>query len=254
MTESILTIERLDKSFGGVMALNGVSLQLPDGEIVGLIGPNGAGKTTLFNTVSGAIQPDSGTVTFDNVDITTMPPYKVMHAGLGRTFQVPRVFEGMSVKDNLMFAAQNQLGNSPIRTVFTPTAVATEQAAIAERADDILSFLELNDLATEYASGLSGGQRKLLELGRILMTDPKLLMLDEPVAGVNPALTSRLLDRLHELNDDGMTILLIEHDMDVVMNNCDYVFVMDSGQVISSGTPSKVSADDRVIEAYLGEV
>jgi branched-chain amino acid transport system ATP-binding protein len=176
----------------------------------------------------------------------------VAAAGVGRTFQTPKTFAGMSVADNLAFAAPDQTGESALSALLRGQTVADEERALAERVAETLDFLDLSHLADAYARGLSGGQRKLLELGRVLMLDPSLLMLDEPVAGVNPALADRLLDRIRALNDEGRTVLLVEHDLDLVMRECDYVVVMQDGTTLATGTPEEIRADDRVVDAYLG--
>lgn len=252
MTDAILTVNDVVKTFGGVTAVDGASLRVPSNQLVGLIGPNGAGKTTLFNTIAGSLSPDSGSIQFKGQDITGHPPYRLMRSGLGRTFQVPRGFDGMSVRENLMFAAQDQLGESPIQSVIATDRVQAEQEELESQADEILSFLDLIDIAEEYGDELSGGQKKLLELGRVLMAEPELLLLDEPIAGVNPELGSRLIERLHDLVGQGKTILMIEHDLDVIMEHCKHIFVMDEGEAIASGTPGDIASNEAVVDAYLG--
>ena len=247
-----LTVDGLVKTFGGVTAVDRASFAVEEGSITGLIGPNGAGKTTLFDLVTGVFSPDEGRVLVDGRPIQGDPPDGIARRGVGRTFQTPRVFEGMTVAENVAFAATGQTGESAVGALVRGGTVAREEADLRERVDETLEFLELDHLADEYARGLSGGQRKLLELGRVLMLDPELIMLDEPVAGVNPALTDDLLDRLHALNDEGRTLLLIEHDMDVVMTHCDHVVVMADGWKLASGAPEAVQADEQVVEAYLG--
>lgn len=252
MTDPILSVRNVEKRFGGLVAVDGASFDVETGSITGLIGPNGAGKTTLFNVLTGFYAPDGGRVLFRGEEIQGSSPTRIARAGIGRTFQTPRIFEGMTVEENLAFAAKNQTGETALGVLTRPGRVRTEEAAIDERVAETLEFLQLDHLADEYARGLSGGQRKLLELGRVLMTDADLILLDEPVAGVNPALTDDLLDRLHELNDEGRTLLLIEHDMAVVMNHCDHVVVLHDGRELAEGPPSVVQEDERVIEAYLG--
>jgi branched-chain amino acid transport system ATP-binding protein len=248
-----LAVEDVVRTFGGVTAVDGASFSVPDGSITGLIGPNGAGKSTLFDLVTGMLRPDAGSIRLRGREIVGRAPHEVAAAGVGRTFQTPKTFAGMSVADNLAFAATGQPGESALRALFQPGVVAREETRVQERVDEALSFLDLAHLADDYARGLSGGQRKLLELGRVLMLDPRLLMLDEPAAGVNPALTDRLLDRIRALNDEGRTVLLIEHDIDLVLRECDHVVVMHNGSTLATGPPAAIRTNDRVVEAYLGE-
>jgi len=247
-----LTVDGLVKTFGGVTAVDGASFAVEEGSITGLIGPNGAGKTTLFDLVTGVLSPDEGRVLVDGRPIQGDPPDGIARRGVGRTFQTPRVFEGMTVRENLAFATPDQAGESAVTALFRPGKVRDQETAFQRAVDETLDFLDLAGLADEYARGLSGGQRKLLELGRVLMLDPELVLLDEPVAGVNRVLAADLLDRLHALNDRGHTLLLIEHDMDVVMNHCDRVVVLHDGRVLATGPPEVVREDERVLEAYLG--
>lgn len=249
----LLTVEAVVKTFGGLAAIDGASFEVPDGSITGLIGPNGAGKTTLFDVITGVHDPDDGRILLGKAPIQGKDPDEIARLGVGRTFQTPRIFRGMTVTENVAFAATHQTGESAFGALVRGVTVAREEADLREEVAEMLAFLDLDHLADEYARGLSGGQRKLLELGRVLMLDPELVMLDEPVAGVNPALTDDLLDRLHALNDEGRTLLLIEHDMDVVMNHCDHVVVMADGRRLASGPPEEVQADEQVVEAYLGE-
>lgn len=251
-SDVLLNVDEVVKNFGGLTALDRVSFEVPEGSITGLIGPNGAGKSTLFNCITGVHALDSGAVRLRNESIHGLSPNQVADRGVGRTFQTPQVFRGMTVRENLAFAANNQTGETVFGTIFRPKTVQREEKAIQERVDDTLEFLELDHLGSDFASALSGGQRKLLELGRILMMDPAILMLDEPVAGVNPALTDELLKKLHTLNERGRTILFIEHDMEVVMNHSDRVIVLQDGRTLATGPPEIVQEDDRVIDAYLG--
>ena len=250
-----LRVEGLVKRFGGVTAVDGASFEVEQGSLTGLIGPNGAGKSTTFNCITGVHEPTAGNVYFKREDITGLKPYRIAQKGLVRTFQIARELGGMSVLENLMLAPKNQLGESAIRSV-TPGlrgAVVEEETEIRERAWETLEFFEIEHLATENAENLSGGQRKLLEMARALMTDPEMVLLDEPLAGVNPTLEEKLLDRIHRLREDGYTFLLVEHDMDVIMNNCEHVIVMHQGSVLAEGTGEEIRTDERVIEAYLGE-
>ena len=250
-----LRVEGLVKQFGGVTAVDGASFEVERGSLTGLIGPNGAGKSTTFNCITGVHEATAGSVYFKNEDITGMEPYQIAQKGLVRTFQIARELGGMSVLENLMLAPKNQIGESAIRSV-TPGlrgGVIEEEAEIRERAWETLEFFEIEHLATENAENLSGGQRKLLEMARALMTDPEMVLLDEPLAGVNPTLEEKLLDRIHRLREDDYTFLLVEHDMNVIMNNCEHVIVMHQGNVLAEGTGEEIRNDERVIEAYLGE-
>ena len=250
-----LRVEGLVKQFGGVTAVDGASFEVEQGSLTGLIGPNGAGKSTTFNCITGVYEPTAGNVYFKNEDITGAEPYQIAQKGLVRTFQIARELSGMSVLENLMLAPKNQIGESAIRSVAPGLrgGVIEEETEIRERAWETLEFFEIEHLATENAENLSGGQRKLLEMARALMTDPEMVLLDEPLAGVNPTLEEKLLDRIHRLREDGYTFLLVEHDMDVIMNNCEHVIVMHQGSVLAEGTGEEIRNDERVIEAYLGE-
>ena len=252
--DRVLSVSGLVKHFGGIVAVNGASFDVQRGTLTGLIGPNGAGKSTTFNLITGVHQADAGSVVFEGADITDLSPYQVAQAGLVRTFQIARELQDMTVLENMMLAPKDQLGETLWRSV-TPVArksvIGQEEDVLAE-AWDTLEFFEIDHLAEEEAGNRSGGQRKLLELARALLTDPDMLLLDEPFAGVNPSLQNRLLDHLHQLRDDGYTFLIVEHDMDVIMENCERVIVMHQGDILSAGTPADIKADDRVIEAYLG--
>ena len=252
--DPILQVEDVVKRFGGLTAVDGASFAVDSASITGLIGPNGAGKSTLFDCITGMLAPDAGTIRLDGDEIQGRSPTQIARRGLGRTFQTPKIFRGMSVRENLSFAARGQTGERPLSALFRPGRVEREETALDERVAETLGFLGLDDLADAYASGLSGGQRKLLALGRVLMLDPEIILLDEPVAGVNPSLTDDLLGRLHELNDRGRTILFVEHDVDLVMSHCDQVVVLHDGRTLASGPPSLVQADERVVDAYLGGV
>lgn len=253
-TESILSVEAVSKSFGGVIALDQVSFSVAPETITGLIGPNGAGKSTSFNVISGAIRADSGTVTFYGEDITEWPPYRTSAHGLVRTFQITREFENMTVLENMMLPPQNQSGERAWRSILPGARdrVKEEEEAIFERAWETLEFFDIDHLALEQASALSGGQRKLLELARALMLDPDMLLLDEPFAGVNPSLESTLLERIEDLRQRGRTFLLVEHDMDLIMEHCERLIVMHQGKTLVTGSPNKVRNHEEVIKAYLG--
>ena len=252
--EPILSVSDLQKSFGGITAVDGTSFEVQPGTITGLIGPNGAGKSTTFNLITGVNTPDSGQIRFDGTDITGWRPDRVARRGLVRSFQIARELEEMTVMENVMLAPPDQVGErfwSAVLPVLRGR-VAADERELRERAWDTLDFFELADLAEEPAGSLSGGQRKLLELARVLMTDPEMILLDEPMAGVNPTLEAKLLDRLEELRGRGYTFLFVEHDMDVVMNHCDPIVVLHQGQVLAEGPPATIRNDERVLEAYLG--
>ncbi|WP_336326693.1 ABC transporter ATP-binding protein [Halovenus sp. HT40] len=251
---TILEIESLRKTYGGVVAVDGASFAVERGTITGLIGPNGAGKSTTFDCITGTQQPDGGTVRFDGADITRLRPEQIAQQGLLRTFQIARELSEMTVLENVMLAPQNQQGEKLYRSVLPGLRgqVTEQETELREQAWETLEFFEIDHLARDYAGNLSGGQRKLLEMARVFMTDPEMVLLDEPLAGVNPTLEEKLLDRIHELSDRGHTFLLVEHDMDVVMNNCDPIVVMHQGQVLVEDSAEQITQDERVIEAYLG--
>ncbi len=253
--ETPLRVENLRKTFGGIVAVDDASFAVEAGSLTGLIGPNGAGKSTTFNCITGAHKPDSGTVEFEGEAITGLRPDQVANRGLVRTFQIARSLEEMTVLENLMLAPKGQIGETLWRSV-VPGArgkVVEQEEELRERVWETLEFFEIDHLATENAGNLSGGQRKLLEMARAMMTDPDMLLLDEPLAGVNPTLEHKLLARIHDLQDEGYTFLLVEHDMDVIMQHCERVIVMHQGSVLAEGDPEAIRNDERVIEAYLGE-
>ena len=252
---SLLEAEEVVKRFGGIRAVNGASLKVREGAITALIGPNGAGKTTLFNVLTGFYKGDRGSVRFDGQQILGERPYEIARRGMVRTFQITKALAAMPVIDNMMLAAPDQPGESLRNLVLHPRAARAREDEVRKEAMELLGIFNLTDLADAYAGTLSGGQRKLLELARALMAGPKLLLLDEPMAGINPTLAARLLDHMQGLRRElGVSILFIEHDMEVVMNNSDRVVVMAEGRVIAEGEPHEVRQDKRVIDAYLGEV
>ena len=252
--DTILEVDGLEKRFGGIVAIDGASFEIERGSITGLIGPNGAGKSTTFNCITGVHTPDSGRVTFDGKDITGYSPEQIASNGLVRTFQIARELPEMTVIENMMLGPQNQRGESLWRSIapIARNGVIEEETELRERAWETLELFEIDHLAEEYAGALSGGQRKLLELSRALLTDPEMLLLDEPMAGVNPTLEEKLLDRIHDLQSEGYTFLLVEHDMDVIMQHCERVIVMHQGKVLTEGPPEDVKQNEAVIEAYLG--
>jgi len=252
--EHPLVVENLRKTFGGITAVDDASFSVAEGTLTGLIGPNGAGKSTTFNCITGVHEPTSGQVTFRGTDITGMAPHAIAQQGLVRTFQIARELPEMTVLENMMLAPKGQVGERLTNAVVPGLRgrVVEQEEELLERAWRQLEFFEIDHLAEEYAGTLSGGQRKLLEMARALMTDPEIVLLDEPLAGVNPTLEEKLLDRIHELRERGNTFLLVEHDMDVIMNNCEHVIVMHQGSVLAEGTPEQITSDERVVEAYLG--
>lgn len=250
---ALLRVEGLVKDFGGLRAVDHCTLHVRRGTITGLIGPNGAGKTTLFNIITGFIRPDAGRIYFDGHDITNLPPYRIFHRRLCRTFQIPREHHSMTVLENLMLVPSGQSGERIWNSWLRPGQVRREERAIRDKALEVLEFVNLDHLQDEYAANLSGGQKKLLELARTLMADPQLVLLDEPGAGVNRTLMNRLTSNIESLcRERGITFLLIEHDMDMVMSLCNPVIVMSEGHRLMEGTPEQVRSDQRVLEAYLG--
>ncbi|HWO93455.1 MAG TPA: ABC transporter ATP-binding protein [Dehalococcoidia bacterium] len=251
----IFRAEGIVKRFGGIRAVNGASMSIGERSITALIGPNGAGKTTFFNLITGFYRPDAGSATFDGRSTVGRPPYAIARMGMVRTFQITKALAAMPVIDNMMLAAPSQPGESLLRGLIAYPASRAREREVREQAMELLEVFSLERLADEYAGTLSGGQRKLLELARALMTRPRFLLLDEPMAGINPTLGRRLLDHMQRLRaEEGVTFLFIEHDMDVVMNHSDRVVVMAEGRVIAEGEPHEVRSNQAVIDAYLGAV
>jgi branched-chain amino acid transport system ATP-binding protein len=249
----MISVEKLDKYFGGLHAVDQASLTIESGSITGLIGPNGAGKTTLFNIIAGIHQPSSGRVFLDGEDITGFAPHELFRRGLLRTFQIAHEFSSLTVRENLMMVPPNQLGENLLNAWFRPTKVIEEEAQIRTRANDVIDFLQLTAVADERAGNLSGGQKKLLELGRTMMVDAKIVFLDEVGAGVNRTLLNTIGDAIIRLNEEhGYTFCMIEHDMDFIGRLCDPVVVMAEGGVLATGSLAEIKANDDVIEAYLG--
>ena len=249
----MLEIRNLYKRFGGIQAVEDVSLTIAQGSITGLIGPNGAGKTTLFNVIAGHYAPDSGSVRFEGKDITGKKPHELFERGILRTFQIAHEFSSLSVRENLMVVPGQQSGESLVDTWVRPTRVRAEEIENRDRAEEVIAFLQLGAVADELAGNLSGGQKKLLELGRTMMAEPRLVFLDEVGAGVNRTLLRTIGDSILKLNQErGYTFCMIEHDMDFIGRLCDPVVVMAEGGVLATGTPDAVMNNDAVIEAYLG--
>ncbi|WP_266083369.1 ABC transporter ATP-binding protein [Haladaptatus caseinilyticus] len=250
---NLLEVENLVKEFGGLRALDHLSISVGREELVGVMGPNGAGKSTFFNCVSGVVHPDDGQITFDGKNVTGDSPEKLARTGMVRTFQHTRELETMTVRDNVRLAAPDQPGEHTIPALLHTDEMEKQEHAVRNRADELIETFELEHLADEYSSNLSGGQRKLLELARVLMLEPDLLLLDEPFAGVNPTLTREIADHIRALNEDGMTIILIEHELETLTELVDHLVVLEQGRLLVEGVPKEVLSDERVIEAYLGE-
>ncbi|SPF81290.1 ABC transporter ATP-binding protein [Pseudoprimorskyibacter insulae] len=249
----MIRVENLHRHFGGFRAVDGASLEIAKGSITGLVGPNGAGKTTLFNVIAGALPPTSGKVFMDGEDITGLPPHELFHKGLLRTFQIAHEFSSMSCRENLMMVPGGQSGETLWNAWFGRGRIAQEEAALLKKADEVLDFLTISHLKDEKAGNLSGGQKKLLELGRTMMVDAKIVFLDEVGAGVNRTLLNTIGDAILRLNQErGYTFCMIEHDMDFIGRLCDPVIVMAEGKKLAEGTIAHIKANNEVIEAYLG--
>ncbi|HJN60679.1 MAG TPA: ABC transporter ATP-binding protein [Alphaproteobacteria bacterium] len=249
----MIRVENLHKRFGGLRAVDDASVEIAAGSITGLIGPNGAGKTTLFNVIAGAFPPTSGRVFLDDKDITGLKPHELFARGVLRTFQIAHEFTTLTVTENLMMVPGGQRGERLLDAWFRPRLVRAEEAAIRSKAEEVLEFLGLTHLAQEPAGNLSGGQKKLLELGRTMMVEAKIVFLDEVGAGVNRTLLRTIGDAIERLNQErGYTFCMIEHDMDFISRLCDPVIVMAEGAVLMEGSAEEVKADSRVIDAYLG--
>ena len=248
----MLEVCEVTRRFGGVAAVDGVSITVKRGDIVGLIGPNGAGKTTLFNCIAGTVRPTGGRILLDGRSIEREPAHRRLGRGLCRTFQIPRPFPQMTLVENLLVAAKGQSGERLLPNWLRPGAIGREERANIERAMALLEFVTLDKMAYEPARVLSGGQRKLLELARAMMAEPALVLLDEPAAGVNPSLCETIMSRIVELNRRGIAFLIIEHNMDLIARLCHHVFVMANGQLLVEGEPAAVVRHPQVVEAYLG--
>ena len=249
----MLEIKNLYKNFGGIQAINNVSLEIKKSSITALIGPNGAGKTTLFNIINGSIKPDFGSIELNNINITGYEPHQLFDLGILRTFQIAHEFASLTVRDNLMMVPPNQIGESILNTWITPKKIRLEESKILNKANEVLDFLQLKHLANEYAGNLSGGQKKLLELGRTMMVEPKIVLLDEVGAGVNRTLLNTIGDAILRLNKElNYTFCMIEHDIEFISRLCDPVIVMAEGSVLMTDTISKVKKNEEVIQVYLG--
>ena len=249
----MIRVDDVHMHFGGIRAVDGATLAIETGSITGLIGPNGAGKTTLFNCIAGAYTPTSGRIWLDGEEITGLPPHELFKKGLLRTFQIAHEFPTLTVRENLMMVPGDQLGEVMWNTWFKPSAVHAQEEEIRARANEVIDFLEIPHVADELAGNLSGGQKKLLELGRTMMVDAKVVFLDEVGAGVNRTLLKTIGTAIERLNKErGYTFCMIEHDMDFISRLCDPVIVMAEGKVLTEGHPDEVKANEEVIAAYLG--
>ncbi len=252
MADPILQADNLSKRFGGLQAVYQASITVQQGSITGLIGPNGAGKTTFFNLLCNFISPDRGRVYFNGHPIEKYPSYKIAQLGMVRTFQVPKVLSRLTVLENMLLGATDQIGEKFWNVWFQGKQIARQEKQLKEQARQILASVGLEAMTDRYGGSLSGGQRKLLELARTLMTKPKLILLDEPAAGVNPALMENICRYIQTWNQEGITFLIIEHNMDVIMSLCSHIWVLAEGQNLADGTPQEIMQNDRVLEAYLG--
>jgi len=249
----MIRVDNVHKHFGGVRAVNGASMHIAEGSITGLIGPNGAGKTTLFNIIAGAFEPTAGEIFLGDHEITGLKPHELFHKGLLRTFQIAHEFSSLTVRENLMMVPGRQSGEGLVNAWLRPGQVRVEEEAIRTKADEVIEFLEISHVADEQAGNLSGGQKKLVELGRTMMVDAKIVFLDEVGAGVNRTLLNTIGDAILRLNRErGYTFCMIEHDMDFISRLCEPVICMAEGAVLAKGTAKEVKANEHVIEAYLG--
>ncbi len=252
MTAPIVVAKDVVKAFGGIRAVDGCSLQVMPKSITALIGPNGAGKSTLFSIVAGVYAPDAGEVWFGDVRIDGLPAHQIVQHGLIKTFQIPRELRNLTVLENLMVAAPQGVGDRFLDLLIRPRAITKAQDAVIDRAEEVLGTVGLRHLRDEYAKNLSGGQKKLLELARALMAQPRVVLLDEPVAGVNLTLQKQILEVMETLRQQGVTFFLVEHDMDVVMKRSDWIIVMHQGKTLAEGRPEEVRSNPAVIDSYLG--
>lgn len=253
MTEPILQIESLTIQYDAFCAVDAVDLTIKKGTITGLIGPNGAGKSTLFNSIAGEKSASAGRILFQGQRIDGHSPDRIFTAGLARTFQIPRPFPEMTVVENLMLSAPRQAGEAFWAPLLRPGTVFKQERNILEKAREVLAFTTLDRVADEAAGRLSGGQQKLLELARVLMGDPMMILLDEPAAGVNPALVQLLIEKIKTLNERGVTFLIVEHDMDLIMRHCDPIVAMAGGKIIFEGDSAAAQTNPLLLDAYLGD-
>ncbi|WP_324281629.1 ABC transporter ATP-binding protein [Cyanobacterium aponinum UTEX 3221] len=251
--DSILQAINLSKSFGGLKAVHQASIDVKNHSITGLIGPNGAGKSTLFNLLSNFLTADEGEVLFEGNPVQNLPPHQIARLGFLRTFQVARVLSRLTVLENMLLGTQNQIGEHLFSVLLQPKKIRKQERESKEKAMNILESVGLAEKAYDYAGALSGGQRKLLEMARTLMTNPKLILLDEPAAGVNPTLINQICEHILSWNQQGISFLIIEHNMDVIMSLCSHVWVLAEGTNLADGTPEEIQNNEQVLSAYLGE-
>jgi len=253
MQENLLRIREVNKHFGGVYAVNGVNLDINHGGICGLVGPNGSGKTTLFNTILGIHKPDQGEIYFNGECINNLAPHQIYELGLVNAFQIPRLFYSLSVLDNMLVAARGQQGDRLFNSIFLRRKWQEQEKGLIEEALDILELVELEKLAFSPAGELSGGQRKLLEVARGLMAKPRLFLLDEPAAGINPVLGKRIFQRLEEFSHNGIAFFIVEHRLEILFEFASWVYVMDKGRIIIAGQPQDIINNPSFYSIYLGE-
>jgi len=250
---TILKVDNIAKQYGGLRVLKGATLDVEEGKVVGLVGPNGSGKTTLLNIIFGLLKADEGKIYFQDKDITGLAPHKLYRLGMSFSFQMPRLFTRLTVRDNLHIAARDQVGESLIGALFMRNSWQKQESKLAVKAESIMELMGLTHLARNPAAELSGGQRKLLEVGRALMADPKMMLLDEPAAGVNPVLGKTIYQRLRQLKERGMTFLVVEHKLDMMLDYADWVYMIDHGKILLSGPPRDVIEHPEFYTTYAGE-
>ncbi|MCD6358943.1 MAG: ABC transporter ATP-binding protein [Dehalococcoidia bacterium] len=251
--EALLKIEKVSKHFGGIYAVNNVSLDIHEGGIWSMVGPNGSGKSTLFNTILGLYKPDEGTISFKGERINNMYPYQIYARGLVNSFQTPRIFHSMTILDNMLVAARGHQGDSMWNSLFMRKKWQKQEEKLIDEALNLLEFVELNRMAFSPAAELSGGQRKLLELAKVLMAKPTLLLLDEPAAGINPVLAKKIFRKLNEISRNGTTFLIIEHRLDLLFEFASWTYVLNKGSIIATGKPKDIVNNPVFYQAYLGE-